>query len=112
MEVADPYGFHAITPIEADEIRLRLAAFESMTWREIVATPSGSKGRPPNHLMPVDQLKCDKALKRLEEIAPDVDTLMSLRVSGPQRIWGVMYGSTCQLLFWDPDHQIYPIEKK
>lgn len=109
LEMVDPYGFHALSSQDAESIRERLAAFERLTWREIVRPITG--GHPQNHLMPIDRLKCEKAKARLEDIAPDVDDLMSLRVSAKGRLWGIMDRATCQLVFWDPLHQIYPVEK-
>lgn len=105
LEMAPPYGCDELSLEDATEIRQRLAAFESMMWQEILFSPN--VGKQPNHHMPVADITCEKAIMRLQEIAPDVDTLMSLRVNKTARIWGIMSGSVCQLVFWDPEHTIY-----
>ena len=38
--------------------------------------------------------------------------LVSLRLSGKQRIYGIQDRGVLLLLWWDPDHKIYPVKKK
>lgn len=86
------------------EIIPKLQNYETMTWGEIEGKDS--------HFIGVG--KCSKeARKRLEELElDDLEELFSLRMSGRRRIWGRLQSSIFDILWWDPEHQVYPIEKK
>ncbi len=111
LEMAPPYGWHELSLADAVSIRERLGHFERMTWQEILFAQLGGNKHQPNHTMLVGDIKCPKAVARLQEIAPDVDTVMTLRVAALQRVWGIMSGPVCQLVFWDPEHLVYPVKK-
>jgi hypothetical protein len=85
------------------EVVQRLRAFESVTWAEI-------EGRQ-NHAVEVSSL-IPAAQNRLVEIGQDdVDTLFSLRINGPSRVWGIRAQHVLKLLWWDPNHAICPTTK-
>lgn len=87
-----------------DKIHSKLKSFESMTLHEI--TNKGS------HNIKVNQIVKD-AQKRLEEIKQaDVDELFSLRLSGKERIWGIVDRNIFKILWWDPKHEICLSSKK
>ena len=51
--------------------------------------------------------------RRLREIGQhDVDRLISLRVSSRERIFGILDKAVLRLLWWDPEHQVYPSPQK
>jgi hypothetical protein len=88
-------------------IHARLAAFETMTWREILA-----EAHTQNHFIGVWQL-CGDARRRLEDLGyGDLKKLVSLRLTGRERIWGIMEEGVLAILWWDPDHTVYPVEKR
>lgn len=78
-----------------------------MTWDAIVVT-----AKKFNHAVSCDSL-CKSAKNRLQELElDDLDELVSLRVSSKKRIWAIRQGQHCLLLWWDPDHEVCPSEKK
>jgi len=86
------------------EIRDKLSQFESMTWSEIEG--------PSHHFAEVSNL-CKEAQDRLVELKQDdIDHLFSLRLSGRQRVWGIRAGPIFKILWWDPEHIVYPSLKK
>jgi len=102
--MVDPFGWHEIERVKLDEIRNKLANFESMTWGEILGRNS--------HLIPVGDI-CKGARDRLEALKQDdIDELLSLRLSGKQRIWGILEEQALKLLWWDPEHLVCPSQKK
>jgi hypothetical protein len=107
MDFEGPFGWHPSQKIATSillEIRTKLAQFESMTWHEI-------EGRR-HHFQPVDSI-CKEAQQRLAELKQDdLDGLFSLSLSGPQRVWGIRSGAVFKILWWDPDHQVYPCKLK
>jgi hypothetical protein len=40
------------------------------------------------------------------------EDLTSIRIAGAERIWGFKNGKYFFLLWWDPDHTVYPVEKR
>jgi hypothetical protein len=65
-----------------------------------------------NHRVSVEIL-CKEARDRLSELKlDDVDELLSLRLTGAQRIWGILEHNVVSLLWWDPNHQVCPSPKK
>ncbi len=107
MQMASPFGWRVIEPDKLQEVRDKLRDFESMTWHEILVV---SKHR--NHSVTMEQL-CKEAQDRLEEIGQsDIEELVSLRLSGPERVWGIRSGNVLNVLWWDPQHAVCPSAKK
>jgi hypothetical protein len=101
LEFCDPYGWHEIDRDTLNRIRERLGSLEAMTWQEII----GNK----NHPIRTVQL-CKAAQDRLTDLhLDDVDRMTSLRLTGKGRIWGFVNQGIMTLLWWDPDHEVYPM---
>lgn len=97
---------HSLDEVTLQRIRERLRHCEAKTWQEILVA-SGHF----NHPIKVEKL-CSGAQKRLAELQIDAESLISLNVTGKERVWGVRNGNVLSLLWWDPNHQVYPVEKK
>lgn len=107
LELQDPYGWHLLNEPTLHRIRERLANLEEMSLHEIFTV-----GHKQNHSVTIDQV-CPEARKRLEELKlSDVDVLYSLRISGRERVWGILIDNILTLLWWDPNHEVCPSEKK
>jgi hypothetical protein len=101
LEMCDPFGWHQLEKAKLEDIRTKLAQFESMTISEIFVA-----GRYQHHPIPVVKLE-STARKRLDELnLPDVEQLHRLRLSNKERVWGILTQNVIQLLWWDPDHQV------
>ena len=82
----------------------KMRNFETMTWSEIL----GSK----HHMISVKDI-IKPAQDRLRELDhDDQDELVSFRVSGSERIWAIRSEESSFILWWDPNHEIYPSSKK
>ncbi|MEL6899611.1 MAG: hypothetical protein AAFP07_01565 [Cyanobacteria bacterium J06606_4] len=107
LEMVDPYGWHETDAVTLKRIREKLGDFESMTWNQILVD-----GKKRHHSIRIDQI-AKPALKRLREIEQDdIDRLVSLSLSGKQRVWGILEEGVLRLLWWDPNHKICPSHKK
>ena len=105
--MVDPYGWSELDRTALNIIRERLRSFESMTWNEILV-----QAHRQNHLVSIERL-CKEARDRLEENRQsDIAELVSLRVGGGERVWGILDGSILKLLWWDPEHAVCPSLKK
>lgn len=76
----------------------RLQALESQTWNDILVT-----GRKQNHSISIGRLnKC--ARDRLKELKVTDDEIVSLRVDGTKRIYGLRYIDKMVILWYDDGH--------
>ncbi len=82
----------------------KLINFESMTWGEI-----DRNGK--SHLMPLDKIE-KKARERLKERELDDQELYSFHLSARERIWGIREIDAYYIIWWDPEHTVYPVQKK
>ena len=107
LQMVDPYGWHQIEKAKLQEIQQKLALFESLTWNEILV-----KAQKQNHSVLRRDL-CKAAQDHLVEIGlDDVDELVSLHLSGKERVWGIRSHNVLTVLWWDPDHAVCPSLKK
>lgn len=77
-----------------------LSDLETMTWAQILG--------PNHHEIPVDRLNKEARDRLVELKRDDVDAVVSLRVIGRQRVVGVLQGPVCEILWWDPNHEVAP----
>ncbi|HET6842159.1 MAG TPA: hypothetical protein VFK06_10825 [Candidatus Angelobacter sp.] len=106
MELVDPFGWHTIPADKLQEIRNKLGGFEGQTWGDII-----SKSQNNHHFMPVIKI-CGDAKSRLSALhMEDTDALFSLRLSGRERIWGILDNGVLIVLWWDPFHSVYPVSR-
>jgi hypothetical protein len=107
MEFCDPYGWHEIPNKKFHEIREKLREYEKQTWNEIMV-----QDRDKNHHVSTSDLS-EKAWRRLKDLKlEDVEQLFSLRISGKERVWGVLTQGVLEVLWWDPKHEVCPSHKK
>jgi hypothetical protein len=105
IEMEDPFGWHLVGHGLLHDIRIKLAQFEAKTWNEILV-----KEKHWNHTIPVSKL-CAPARERLTSLhIDDIEEIVSLRLTGPQRVLGYRVGPVFHVLWWDPEHKICPSE--
>lgn len=105
LEMVDPFGWHKLDRTEIDYIRGKLAHFETMTLAQIFV-----ESKKQHHAVQVHKL-CREARTRLREIGhQDLEELHRLRLTGRERIWGILRCNVIQLLWWDPFHKVCPYD--
>jgi hypothetical protein len=106
IDFEGPWGCGFLTrDVIRAQIHPKIRSFEGMTWGEIKTSDLG-------HSVPCQHC-CAEARKRLRELeADDVDELFRLRLTGKQRIWGIMDRGVLNLLWWDPSHTVCPSEPR
>lgn len=106
LQMVNPWGWHILEKTKVAEIQTKLAEFEKKPWSEILG-----KNHKQNHKIKVIDLH-NEAQKRLTDIGQDdIDKVVSLRLSGKERVYGILDGEVLRLLWWDPGHEICPSKK-
>ena len=105
LDVDGPWGWNTIEKeLFFKNILPKVINFETMFWKEIL--------KRYNHEVQVSEIS-PKAQMRLTQLDLDnTESLVSLRLSGSERIWGIRVDNILQILWWDPNHQVYPSLKK
>lgn len=107
MDKEGAWGWQHISVQRLFHVQEKLMGYERKTWDEAY----NNRGSGLKHI-PIDNLP-GKARKRLEKLKlDDVDGLWEFRLSGLERVWGVRMGNVCYLLWWDPDHKVFPSTKR
>jgi hypothetical protein len=106
IQISSPYGWHELTAPEVAEIKEKLGTFEKNTWRELFVRDARL-----NHCIPSNELKCPIARKWMTINMPDQPYLWTLRLSGAERVWGILSEGAYQIVFWDPQHLIWEVRR-
>ncbi|MGC9984096.1 MAG: hypothetical protein ABSF35_10725 [Polyangia bacterium] len=103
IDVAAPIlGWNLADGCALHRIREKLSAFESMTFRDIIKGGS--------HDVEVWRLSRE-AKERLRDTQVTEESLISLRIAGRERVWGIRDGNVVYILWWDKNHAVCPSEK-
>jgi len=98
------WGWKQITRSIFDDILKKMSDFETMKWSEIL--------NRNNHAVEISKM-CPGARKRLKELKQDdIDELISLHLTGKNRVWGIRDQNILKILWWDPNHTVCPSLKK
>ncbi len=95
-----PFAWTIADDVKFREVIEKLYEFEGKNWNDIMAVGS--------HPIAVRKL-CQEAKDRLVAIQrDDLDELMSLRLTGPNRVWCIRSGHIMRVFWWDAEHKVYP----
>jgi len=95
-----------------DDILVKLISYEGMTWSEIQSASGGKKAGKGtnNHFEDISEMS-KEAQRRARELHLDVDQLFSLRLSGKERLYGILDNGVFSVLWYDAEHEVYPSAK-
>lgn len=104
IDLDGPFGWHAVPAAELlTSVIPRLLSLQTMTWSELLAVGC--------HEIEITAI-VKEARERLTELGYEIETIYSVRVTGRCRVFGVKDGAIFRVLWWDPEHQICPSQKK
>lgn len=112
MAFTGPFGWDKATSEDWREVQSKLTSFETMTWFEI--------GRAEKQHHYLDWTKLSKEARddfeRLCKVRvcrdDEREVIFSLRLSGKQRVIGLRLSGVFEVIWWDPEHEFCPAEKK
>ncbi len=89
-----------------DKILPKLQTLERMTWQEIKSSQNHK-----SHYISVEDI-CSEAVKELEAMGIYEDSIFSLRLTGENRLWGILSKGVLNIIWYDEKYEIYPYHKK
>jgi hypothetical protein len=106
FDLEGPWGRRGLKEAHLwDHIFPKLRDYESMSWNEIY------RNKQRDHSVEVEGI-IKRARDRLVVLRlDDLDELFRFRLTGKMRVWGIRDGRVFKILWWDPEHEIWPSEK-
>lgn len=89
-------------------IEPKIVEFGRLLWREIEAMTTDT-GHRSHHPMDVEIIHND-AISRLYEIEQYQDSIYRFRLGNRRRLWGFRTVNVFEILWYDPEHNIYRVE--
>jgi hypothetical protein len=104
LDSAGPWGLAHLDHERVQTLLAEMVKFESQTIKELFM-----QGEWPGKCHDVALLPNRDALERLDALGiPDMTKIWKLRIGGTGRLWGFLIGNVFHVVWWDPDHQIWP----
>jgi hypothetical protein len=79
-----------------------------MHWREIEAAITQS-GHHMHHSMAIESI-CDECQTRLLELNKVDGDIYRFRLGNRRRLWGFRITHVFEILWFDPEHNVYPVD--
>ncbi|WP_444962762.1 hypothetical protein [Nocardiopsis sp. M1B1] len=103
-----PWGFSEVAGEDLCDLLRKLWDFERMSVRELFHQSGGLAKSYDLEGLPNKQAK-----ERLEHLRlADQTRISRLRMNGPGRLYGFVDENVFHVVFWDPEHAIWPSAKK
>lgn len=102
-----PFGWDAIDRDDMKQVVAHFKALESMRWNDIFVA-----ARKHNHHCDVGGMSREAQTCIEEDWQGGADDVLTIRLTNKKRVWGILEGPVVYLLWWDPDHDVYPSLKK
>ncbi len=104
-DLEGPFSWGQISDADRQTVWNRLREFEKMTVNELKSAGS--------HHSVSQQNMSRNAKDRLRELQmDDLEELHSFRIDGKARLWCIKHENIYAVLWWDPEHKVYPVSKK
>lgn len=107
-DMAGPWSLENISESDARTLFTFLKDMESMTLKEAMAPGPGKM------VDYEDMTGCPnpEPIRRLAELYNGADNVCRLRVTGRKRLIGLRVEHRFSVLWWDPEHEIWPTPKR
>lgn len=103
-----PWGFTNADIVTVCDVLRKLASFETMTVAEVF-----HRGDEPGKDYDVAALPNPVARNRLEVAGlADQTKIWRIALGGRPRLYGFLVGNIFHVVWWDPEHEVWPSQKK
>ncbi len=100
------WAIHSVNETVKKDIIKKLMYFEKMTWTDIKSSSTHK-----SHNVNIDKI-ITSAQKELTDLHIYEDQIFSLRLTGKERIWGILSRGVLEIIWYDSNHEICPSIKK
>ncbi|NKZ71058.1 hypothetical protein GTA09_15285 [Rhodococcus hoagii] len=103
-----PWSLAEIEPDHVADLFRFLKTIETHTFGELTASGTGLYKEYSNFE------KCPNggAIQRLADLYDSADNICRLSLGGKPRLYGLRFEHVIALLWWDPEHEIWPSQLK
>ena len=109
LDHGGPWSWFALEGQAQRDVIGKLAEMEKRTWGE--AAGSGSAGACKS--VDIPSIPTREAHDRLLELDLDeYDHIWEIRLTGRQRIWGIRVQNVFRIVWWDPEHEVWPSSRR
>ncbi len=105
MDMTGECGWHLVSEAELLRLQRWMADLEGKTWEEAC---SGRVGCKPVSLDSSEEPARKMTARLMELKKDDVDSVYEFHLDGTTRFWGIRRGHVCHLVWWDPNHRLWP----
>jgi hypothetical protein len=88
-----------------------LKSRENMQWKALMTQAGGKKSGTNSHSIPIHNL-IKEAKDRITELGIDADELTSVRLTGTERVFGILEEGVLDIIWFDRKHEICPSYKR
>ena len=85
----------------------KLKSYESQTWGQIESASKGRGAGSKSHNIDIYKL-CPEAQRELQNYNIHIDQIFSLRLSGTERIFGILSDGVLDIVWYDSKHEVCP----
>ena len=114
IDRAGPFAFDTNRPdFQHKEFLDKMISYSSMTWREVrMQTHDG--GRSKHHFLSDTDRFSREARERIAEmnLGEETDRIFSFALQNRLRIVGLRERELFHVLWYDPEHRVYPSERR
>lgn len=113
VDVEGPWCPTKITPEDHALLLRKLGTLETMTAFEVFSQSPGAHGLGSDYSN-VDECPNPAMPRRLKDLGlyDQIDGISRLRLDGRKRLYGLRRGNEFSILWWDPQHEIWPSRKR
>lgn len=104
------WGFVHVEDLNATVIS-KLKDYEGMTWGDIMKASGGRSHGNNNHFENVSDLIPEAQQRWCELKLDEYDKVFSLRLTGEQRLYGILENGVLKIIWFDQMHEIYSVKK-
>jgi hypothetical protein len=98
------WSWKQVTGDDMLQIVRRLREYETRPWKEILQDKSNGSIEVTH-----DNIAAEAKQRLIDQKLEQYDTIWKLRIEKSARVWGVRVGATFHILWWDPEHTVYPM---
>jgi len=108
VDIGSPWCLTDITKAHLGVLINRMKDLEAMSANEVFK--GGKIGKDEN--VAEDSPNRDAQKRARAEYPNDYERIARIAVQGKERLWGLRFENEFHVIWWDPEHEVWPSQKK